>query len=614
MAKYIIKGNLISLDNYLKQYFNSNIAPIANRAVENSNAVCAKAMRDSIRSNNGKSIATGGVPGFDVMLAESSFAENDSCKYYWSNVQSQFRDGFEKDKALVEDVGRIITEYQKVMIKNCGKEHYDAESKKLGCDLATWYVNNKIVEMSLNKMASRGTAFGTVDYLMRKGAQTSLLGLGSDDWEGMITLQERQYGASAVEKTAAYAVGGLIDFAVLPYGGFSSAVKLGAVGAGIDLVFKNGSKQTDLDGIASTALFGKSTVLDSGRKSIKVEKEYMQRLNATMTHQVSSIGTPAPKQEEQKEQQKQPEKENEKDAAKGKKKDKGKTENKDTNNGKSEDNKTQAKAKDEESKTEEKGKGTDKNTEEKAGKGGQKASEDKTSDKDNGRGQQEGQATVQQTQNTQSYSGATGQTNYGATSYSEAGFDNGWGNLMDTMGLGGFSDVFKNLGYVMAMLPDMMIGMLTGRTKTLGLKDNLLPVAAVVAGLFVRNPLLKLLLMGLGGANLLNKATHEALEASESNGKGYKEYKEEKLNARITGPQLNGNVLVASIDGIPCMVTLQDNVIAAYNEGVLPLSTLCNAVVAKYDEQRQQAAMNYDRAETEEREKTEERERTMAIK
>lgn len=72
-------------------------------------------------------------------------------------------------------------------------------------------------------------------------------------------------------------------------------------------------------------------------------------------------------------------------------------------------------------------------------------------------------------------------------------------------------DIAGNLGYVMAMLPDILLGVFTGKTQSLNIKDNLLPIASIVAGMFVRNPLLKMLLIGLGGANLLNKAGHEVL-------------------------------------------------------------------------------------------------------
>ena len=38
-----------------------------------------------------------------------------------------------------------------------------------------------------------------------------------------------------------------------------------------------------------------------------------------------------------------------------------------------------------------------------------------------------------------------------------------------------------------------------------------MPIASIMAGLFVKNPLLKMTLIGLGGANLINKAGHEQL-------------------------------------------------------------------------------------------------------
>jgi hypothetical protein len=171
----------------------------------------------------------------------------------------------------------------------------------------------------------------------------------------------------------------------------------------------------------------------------------------------------------------------------------------------------------------------------------------------------------------------------------------GWGNLVDKLGMTGFTDVFKNLGYVLAMLPDLLIGMFTGRTKSLNLKDNMMPIAAIIFGMFVRNPMLKMLLIGLGGANLLNKATHEILDDGDKNRSlSYKTYQDEPLNPRISSPQLNGNLLVARIDGVPCTVTLQDRVVDAYSKGALPLNTLANAVLEKYDEQRENLLKSYD--------------------
>ena len=184
---------------------------------------------------------------------------------------------------------------------------------------------------------------------------------------------------------------------------------------------------------------------------------------------------------------------------------------------------------------------------------------------------------------------------------------NGWSGLLSSVGLNGISDIGHNLGYVLAMLPDMLVGIFTGKTKSLGLKDNMLPLASIVAGMFVRNPILKMVLIGMGGLNLLNKAGHEALDNHKgvSYGQGgnanvrgnYKVYEDEALNARISQPQIKGNCLIATIDKVPCTIALPDRVVDAYNQGALPLNTLANAVLVKNDQMRQIAAENYAASE-----------------
>lgn len=183
----------------------------------------------------------------------------------------------------------------------------------------------------------------------------------------------------------------------------------------------------------------------------------------------------------------------------------------------------------------------------------------------------------------------------------------GWEALLGTLGLSGMGDIAGNLGYVMAMLPDILLGVFTGKTQSLNIKDNLLPIASIVAGMFVRNPLLKMLLIGLGGANLLNKAGHEVLrERSEGEmntaNRGaaqYRHYPDEPLNPRITNPVLQGNMLVATIDRVPCTIQLSQTVTDAYRAGALPLNTLANAVLARSEQLRQRASDNYDNGQQE---------------
>lgn len=183
---------------------------------------------------------------------------------------------------------------------------------------------------------------------------------------------------------------------------------------------------------------------------------------------------------------------------------------------------------------------------------------------------------------------------------------NGWDGLLGSLGLNGMGDTIGKLGYVMAMLPDVLLGAFTGKSPSLRFGDNLLPIASIVAGMFVRNPMLKMLLIGLGGANLLNKAGHEALGRGETegitaNGRNvqYRRYSDESLNPRIVNPVLQGGMLIATIDRVPCTIQLSPAVAEAHRAGALPLNTLANAVLAKSDQLRQAASRNYDNGQQE---------------
>lgn len=176
----------------------------------------------------------------------------------------------------------------------------------------------------------------------------------------------------------------------------------------------------------------------------------------------------------------------------------------------------------------------------------------------------------------------------------------GWGGLLDQLGLSGFGDIGKNLGYVLSMLPDMLIAMFTGKSRNLRFQDNLLPIAAVIMGLFVKNPLLKMILVGFGGANLLNKAGREILEDGRARQqtqpvRQYRQYQDEPLDGRIKQPVMRGNTMVVTIDNVPKVITISNSCVDAYEKGVLPLNTLANAVLRLHDEQQVAVQENYDR-------------------
>ena len=169
----------------------------------------------------------------------------------------------------------------------------------------------------------------------------------------------------------------------------------------------------------------------------------------------------------------------------------------------------------------------------------------------------------------------------------------GWNSLFDSMGMSGSGDTFRHLGVTLATLPDMLLGLFTGRTKSLGLnKSTMMPLAALIGGSFIRNPLLKIPLMLYGGANLVNKVGQEALseyrrETSQPQRSRYRQYADEELNPRISNPHVEGNVLIVDIDHVPRIVTMPPTLADAYQSGAIPLNTLANHILAKTDQMQQ---------------------------
>lgn len=573
MSNKKVPQDFIELEHYFSKYFDAHIAPLADKAVKDADASYLKEYGSLVSDSGLLGAVTLSGPRAAAAVAKSQSL--DSYQNYWSNIQKSFQKRFESSSDFKADFGKLIDAYQKAMIDKMGKEQYMAESRKYGQDLATWYVNNKLLEKSLNRMAAHGAPKDSIEYLFQKGKQLSILGLTQpSDWDGMRALQEQQYKPSKTEKMAAYGVGGLMDFAVMPVGGMKTAIIGTTAGAGIDIVFSSGNNRQNVDALVSRSVFGNSWTLPETRKELVDAKDsdYLAALNAGMKKKVT-LTNPSPALKQIAESNRFPL------------------------------------------------------------KGSFLSEADDRDDipmivapgmeeayrRDLARLKQEAPKPVKPQKKVEPIPTPTPhQTTVNSPSSAEPNSyqqnyqyqpqrvnNNGWDGLFDSVGLTGFSDVFKNLGYVLAMLPDMMIGMFTGKTKSLSVQQNLLPIAAIVMGMFVRNPLLKMLLIGLGGANLLNKATHEILgETPSAKEVRYRPYADERLNARISHPQLNGNLLVATIDGIPCTVTLQESVVDAYQKGTLPINTLANAVLAKYDEQRMEVEQNYERqmAESEHRE------------
>ena len=485
-----------------------------------------------------------------------------------------------KDKNIVKDLALLAGEWRNAVVKEIGRSKYDALSKACGEDLAYAYVAQRMEDLMIGKLVKDNTPKSTMDYILRKAAQNSIWGLQEELMKSPLTAEieargEKAYKPSKTEKFAGRATASVMDAVTM--GGIGSWKSLAtlvgsdmALGYILDSKKGNGEqrKEQAMELSISKGVFGQNGNAFTGfrsqaKKVNATDNGYVKTLNSKLHNKIhipQKAFTPMawtdnsfkfPFQKEQEKRNDPKYKNVPLIVAPGK-----------------EDAYLEEKAKHDAAKIAE--------------------AERIIKERNETEALQE-DAEQQQSEDTQQ-------------EQPERDNSNGWDGLLKNFGLDGFSDIGNNLGYVIAMLPDILVGMLTGKTQSLGLKDNMMPIAAVLAGMFVKNPLLKMTLIGMGGANLLNKAGHEALAnkqegnvalGSNTNAVRYKSYPDEPLNPRITNPVLQGNCLVATIDKVPYTIQLPEHVVGAYQAGALPLNTLANSILAKSDQMRQVAGRSY---------------------
>lgn len=497
-----------------------------------------------------------------------------------------------KDKNIVKDLALLAGEWRNAVVKEIGRSKYDALSKACGEDLAYAYVAQRMEDLMIGKLVKDNTPKSTMDYILRKAAQNSIWGLQEELMKSPLTAEieargEKAYKPSKTEKFAGRATASVMDAVTM--GGIGSWKSLAtlvgsdmALGYILDSKKGNGEqrKEQAMELSISKGVFGQNGNAFTGfrsqaKKVNATDNGYVKTLNSKLHNKIhipQKAFTPMawtdnsfkfPFQKEQEKQNDPKYKNVPLIVAPGK-----------------EDAYLEEKAKHDAAKVAE----AERIIQEKKEAEAQQTETDE---------QQQAQSEEEQQEQPENDN------------------SNGWEGLLKNFGLDGFSDIGNNLGYVIAMLPDILVGLFTGKTQSLGLKDNMMPIAAILAGMFVKNPLLKMTLIGMGGANLLNKAGHEALANKQEGNDGnaasygnttaqavqYKSYPDEPLNPRIANPVLQGNCLVATIDRVPYTIQLPEHVVGAYQAGALPLNTLANAVLAKSDQTRQMAERNYGEQE-----------------
>ena len=567
----------------IDQYFKYHLAPQMDHAKSDLGVKQKEELRAYQSSLAGilSSGANYGLPSDDLRVME--------IRGEWTSKTTEdylqmCNDKMTGNKAITHDVLQIAMEWKNLIVDEIGEERYVQISKELGGDLALSYIDYRVQQLMVEKMVNDKMPKSSLDYVIQKASKSSICGLLSELNKSQLdTLIEHKvderYRPSVLEQATGTAIGVTAD--VLTAGGTSSWSTL-AKFVGADLAVTTllptdattDDKKQSVEACISKGVFGTD-------KNVFTEfRQEAKQLYNTDSERITSLDMKLnykliyPKMEFN-----APFKMNE-DLL----------------------NKLPSTARDP--------KYADVPLVVTPGQ------EEAYLQSVNEREERELAAEEQVIKQEDPQTVSTGTANASADAVEESQPErqntNGWAGMLSTFGLQGFSDITKNLGFVISMLPDMLVGLFTGKTQSLSPMKNLLPLASIVGGLFVKNPILKMLMIGLGGVNLINKARHEAIQQRNHPDKDiavvqtgrYKQYKDEALNPRIQHPLLQGNCLIATIDKVPCSIALPGKVVDAYQQGALPLNTLANAVLARNDQMSQMAQEKYDNVNAESQSRT----------
>ena len=493
-------GRFAEMERLVNDYFNCHIAP-----------VMSKTRTDLIR-NQGEEMKEYSTSLGGILSMMASSAQPMSDPYQTLKVTGEWNSKTTEDyiemckteitgsKEMQQDLAYMAGQWRDTVVQEIGRARYDELSEQLGCDLAYAYMDHRIEELMIDRLVKERMPKSSADYIVRKATESSLLGLSQTLSRSPLTDEieargEAAYRPNRWEKGTGWMLGTAAD--TLMMGGAGSWTAL-AKFAGTDVAIAaianhfEGKKPDTLsvEQCISKGVFGSDrNVFDDFRKeaaqiqvkentAIGTDNKQLKKKIPVMDfgfmewtqNQNNGLLWPNVQNEEQ-----QKHEERYKDVpivvAPGQ-----------------EEAYLQS--------LEQRDKAEMVRTEQ-----DETMKEEKHETVVPANNAEQHVQTIQSAQVTQ-------------------GNGNGWGGLLGMLGLDGIGNMTGNLGYVMAMLPDVLLGIFTGKTESLRLGNNMLPIASIVAGMFVRNPLLKMLLIGLGGMNLLNKVGHEAL----------KERTEEKLN------------------------------------------------------------------------------------
>ena len=170
-------GRFAEMERLVNDYFNCHIAPIM-----------SKTRTDLIR-NQGEEMKEYSTSLGGILSMMASSAQPMSDPYQALKVTGEWNSKTTEDyiemckteitgsEEMQQDLAYMAGQWRDTVVQEIGRARYNELSEQLGCDLAYAYMDHRIEELMIDRLVKERMPKSSADYIIRKAAESSLLGL-----------------------------------------------------------------------------------------------------------------------------------------------------------------------------------------------------------------------------------------------------------------------------------------------------------------------------------------------------------------------------------------------------------------------------------------------------
>ena len=266
------------IEKIFGDYFNCHLAPIMRDTQNYLNRKQAEEMADYATSTAGilSSMAAANNPMIDPYQTLKVTGEWNSKTT--EDYLAMCKDKIAGNKDMQNDLAIMAGEWRAAVVGEIGRGRYDAISEQLGCDLAYAYTDYRMEQLMIDRLVYERMPKSSADYIIRKAAQNTLLGLSATLNQSPLAAEIEQRGEAAykpskLEKGTSHVISAGID--ALSLGGVGSWASFARL-VGVDLALsaltssnENGNKQTVEDCISKGVFGSETNVFEDFRRQAK---------------------------------------------------------------------------------------------------------------------------------------------------------------------------------------------------------------------------------------------------------------------------------------------------------------------------------------------------------